>query len=184
MLNRTFSRDDPPWPDLEKAQWENMHANMEIIYEHILYYVMNDYPKTKIITVDGANYDENIILWEDWDFRIRMSTKYHYGYCQNVNSAYRRLENGLHNSAPELHYREQIKIYNKNKHLMADLEDGDKRAIHNRVYSWLKESWMNIIKSNLEGKKYIQLIVNIFQFIKKEQLPHHHHLEQRVVGRI
>jgi thymidylate kinase len=64
MLNRTLSRDDPPWPDLEKVQWEKMHANMEMIYEHISNYVINNYPKIKIITVDGANYDENNIFSE------------------------------------------------------------------------------------------------------------------------
>ena len=94
-----------------------------------------------------------------------MSKKFQYGYCPDVNSAYRELENSLHNSEPELHYREQIKIYNKNKHLMSDLEDGDKRVIHNRVYSWLKESFVDILKSNLEGKKYIRLILDCFQFI-------------------
>ena len=114
---------------------------------------------------DIGFYDEKIKIWEDWDFRIRMSKKYKYGYCPDVNSAYRRLKNGLHNSKSEVHYREQIKIYNKNKHLMSDLEDGDKRVIHNRVYSWLKESFVDILKSNLEEKKYIWLILDCFQFI-------------------
>ena len=114
---------------------------------------------------DIGFYDEKMKIWEDWDFRIRMSKKFQYGYCPDVNSAYRKLENGLHNSELELHYSAQIKIYNKNKHLMSDLEDGDKRVIHNRIYSWLKGSWVHIIKSNLEGKKYIQLIGNIFHFI-------------------
>ena len=114
---------------------------------------------------DIGLYDEKIKIWEDWDFRIRMSKKFQYGYCPDVNSGYRKLENGLHNSEPELHYHEQIKIYNKNKHLISDLEDGDKRVIHNRIYSWLKESWVKLVKSNLDGKKYIQLIMNIFHFI-------------------
>ena len=59
-------------------------------------------------------YDEKIKIWEDWDFRIRMSKKYQYGYCPNVNSAYRKLGNGLHNSVLGLHYREQMKVYKKN----------------------------------------------------------------------
>ena len=64
MLNRTHSRDDPPWPDLGKAQWENMHENMEIIAQHFFNYVMIHNPKTKIITVNGANYDENNVFSE------------------------------------------------------------------------------------------------------------------------
>ena len=114
---------------------------------------------------DIGFYDEKIKIWEDWDFRIRMSKKFQYGYCPDVNSAYRKLENGLHNSEPNLHYHEQIKIYNKNKHLMSDLDDGDKRVINNRVYSWLRKLFVDILKSNMDGKKYIWLILDCFQFI-------------------
>jgi len=110
-------------------------------------------------------YDERIEIWEDWDFRIRMSKKYKYGYCTDVNSAYRRLGNGLHDSESEVHYREQIKIYNKNKHLMSSLEACEKKVIHNRIYSWLKISFVNLVKSNFHRKRYIRLIVDSLQFI-------------------
>ena len=110
-------------------------------------------------------YDENIQIWEDWDFRIRMSKKVQYGYCPYVNSTYRKLENGLHNSESELHYREQIKIYNKNKHLMSDLEDGDKRVIHNKVYSRLKGLFISVSKKTLKRKKYFRFIMDLFEFL-------------------
>ena len=119
----------------------------------------------KNCALEIGNYDENIILWEDWDFRIRMSTKYHYGYCHNVNSAYRKLENGLHNSAPELHYREQIKIYKKNMHLTLNLNKEVRKLIHNRLYSQLKHLFIKISQVNLKEKNYFSFIIDSIQFL-------------------
>ena len=114
-------------------------------------------------------YDEKIKIWEDWDFRIRMSKEYQYGYCPDVNSAYRKLESGLHNSKPELHYREQIKIYNKNKHLMLDLDESEKRIIQNRIYARMKKLFIVIGKSNLDQKQYLRMFKDCFKFIKTFQ---------------
>ena len=110
-------------------------------------------------------YDEKIKIWEDWDFRIRMSKKYRYGYCPDVNSAYRKLENGLHNSVLGLHYREQMKVYKKNKHLLSDLEESEKRVIQNSIYAKLKKLIINIGRLNISKKQYLRLIINCFQFI-------------------
>ena len=93
-------------------------------------------------------YDENIQIWEDWDFRIRMSKKFRYGYCPEVNSAYRVSPTGLHNSSINLHYHEQIKIYNKNKLLMQDLKQQQQSHIHNRVYSKIKYLFIQIMEKS------------------------------------
>ena len=107
---------------------------------------------------DIGLYDEKRIIWEDWDLRIRMSKKYQYGYCPEVNSAYRKLENSLHNSSPELHYREQIKIYNKNRFLLDDLQADERSLIYNRVYTKIKRLFINIIKNNRN------IFIKIFYF--------------------
>ena len=99
---------------------------------------------------DIGLYDQKIKILEDWDFRIRTSKKYQYAYCQNVNSAYRIIDDGLHNSEPELHYREQIKIYKKNKHLIASLSKEEKRYIYNRVYAKFKKLFISVSKKNLK----------------------------------
>ena len=114
---------------------------------------------------DIGLYDQKIKIWEDWDFRIRTSKKYQYAYCQNVNSAYRIIDNGLHNSDPELHYREQIKIYKKNKHLIASLSKEEKRYIYNRVYAKFKKLFISVSKKNLKRRKYFQLIIDLLEFI-------------------
>ena len=114
---------------------------------------------------DIGFYDDKIKIWEDWDFRIRMSKIYQYGYCPDVNSAYRKLENGLHNSVLGLHYREQMKVYKKNKHLLSDLEESEKRVIQNSIYAKLKKLIINIGRINIRKKQYLRLILNCFQLI-------------------
>ena len=111
-------------------------------------------------------YDENIQIWEDWDFRIRMSKKFRYGYCSEVNSAYRRLPTtGLHNSSINLHYHEQIKIYNKNKLLMQDLKQQQQSHIHNRVYSKIKYLFIQIMEKSRQDKYFFRTIYYCIHFI-------------------
>jgi len=110
-------------------------------------------------------YDENIQIWEDWDFRIRMSKKFRYGYCPEVNSAYRISPTGLHNSSINLHYREQIKIYNKNKLLMQDLKQQQQSHIHNRVYSKIKYLFIQIMEKCRQDKYFFRTIYYCIHFI-------------------
>ena len=110
-------------------------------------------------------YDENIKLWEDWDYRIRMSKIFQYGYCPEVNSAYRKLESGLHNSDSVLHYREQIKIYNKNKPLIQDLEAVEKLLIKNRIYSKIKRLFIQIVEKDRQDNKIFHAIYYGIYFI-------------------
>ena len=110
-------------------------------------------------------YDENIQIWEDWDFRIRMSKKFRYGYCSEVNSAYRRLPTGLHNSSINLHYHEQIKIYNKNKLLIQDLKQQQQSHIHNRVYSKIKYLFIQIMEKSRQDKYFFHTIYYCIHFI-------------------
>ena len=110
-------------------------------------------------------YDTNIKIWEDWDFRIRMSKIFRYGYCSKINSVYRQLPDSLHTSHFETHYHEQIKIYNKNKPLIKDLKKEEKIFIHNKVYSKIKSLLIKIIEDNRKERNIFQKIYYIFHFI-------------------
>ena len=110
-------------------------------------------------------YDENIIIWEDWDFRIRMSKKYKYGYCPKVNSAYRDIKDGLHNSNGELHYREQIKIYRKNQQFTQNLSTLKRDLIRNKVYTKIKGLFVDILNNNINNKKYYKVLQDCLGFI-------------------
>ena len=110
-------------------------------------------------------YDTNINIWEDWDFRIRMSKIFRYGYCSKVNSVYRQIPDSLHNSNFETHYHEQIKIYNKNKPLIQDLKSEEIFYIHNRVYSKIKYIFLHIMEKNREEKLLLRLLFYTVHFM-------------------
>jgi len=110
-------------------------------------------------------YDENINLWEDWDFRIRMSKMFRYGYCSKVNSVYRQLPDSLHTLNFETHFHEQIKIYNKNKPLIQDLKEEEASQIHNSVYSKIKSIFVGIIDKNSQNKLLFNTIYYGVHFI-------------------
>ena len=103
--------------------------------------------------LNAGEYDESINIWEDWDLRIRMSKNSNYKYCPELNSAYRKLNSGLHVSSLETHYSEQLKIYLKNKKLLNNLSKDDKTIIKNKIYSRLKHFLIEIlIEKKIEGK--------------------------------
>ena len=110
-------------------------------------------------------YDKNIKIWEDWDFRIRMSKIFRYGYCSKINSVYRQLPDSLHTSHFETHYHEQIKIYNKNKPLIQDLQREEISLIHNRVYSKIKSLFLQIMEKNRQDKLLFRLLFYAVHFI-------------------
>ncbi len=144
----TTSNDEPVTGDIfinTFCRNYNVSSGNNYIYE--MYY--------KSCAKNIGYYDEKIKLWEDWDFRIRMSKKYQYAYCPQINSAYRKLEGGLHNSIPKLHYQWQIKIYNKNKTLIQDLKEEEKSIIKNRVYTKIKPLFILTIKKYLKEKSII-----------------------------
>ena len=82
-----------------------------------------------------------------------------------MNSAYRKIVNGLHNSKPLLHYREQLKIYNKNKYLLDDLKEKEKSFIKNHIYSKLKKLFINVSQKNLNNGNYFSVLIDLFEFV-------------------
>ena len=110
-------------------------------------------------------YDTNIKIWEDWDFRIRMSKIFRYEYCSKINSVYRQLPYSLHTLPSETHYHEQIKIYNKNKPLIKDLKKEEKIIIHNKVYSKIKNLFKQIMDKNRQDKLLFRTIFYSVHFI-------------------
>lgn len=110
-------------------------------------------------------YDTNVKIWEDWDFRIRMSKLFRYEYCSKINSVYRQLPDSLHTSHFETHYHEQIKIYNKNKPLIQDLQGEEIFYIHNRVYAKIKSLFKQIMDKNRQDKLLFRTIFYYVHFI-------------------
>ncbi len=52
---------------------------------------------SKKVIQETGYYDEQIPIWVDWDFRLRLAAKYKFGYCNYVGSAYTDNPEGLTN---------------------------------------------------------------------------------------
>src|SRR5688572_6294346 len=52
---------------------------------------------SKKIIEETGHYDERIPIWVDWDFRLRLASKYKFGYCHYIGSAYTENPEGLTN---------------------------------------------------------------------------------------
>ena len=52
---------------------------------------------SKKIIEEIGYYDEQIPIWVDWDFRLRLAAKYKFGYCHYTGSAYTENPEGLTN---------------------------------------------------------------------------------------
>ena len=52
---------------------------------------------SKKIIEETGYYDENIPIWVDWDFRLRLASKYKFGFCNYIGSAYTSNPDGLTN---------------------------------------------------------------------------------------
>ncbi len=125
-------------------------------------YIYEMFYKTCINEI--GNYDEKIKIWEDWDLRIRMSKIYNYVYCPKINSAYRKLDEGMHKSRYKVHYKEQLKIIKKNKHLLSDLSLKDKKDVNSRIYAKIKVYFIDHLKQLFKRKNYISFAIDLFEF--------------------
>ena len=152
------SGDQPTVGDIFKETYNrayNVSSGNNYIYEMF----------SKSSFINAGMYDENVHIWEDWDLRIRMSKKYNYSYCSVINSAYRKLDTGLHVSSNELHYREQLKIHIKNKHLLNDLDNNEISIIHNKIYSRLKFLFVYVLRKKVDNYEYINAFLIALKFL-------------------
>lgn len=98
----------------------NVHSGNNYIYEMMYSNCLKDI----------KHYDAKLQIWEDWDFRIRFSRKFHYTYNPIISSVYRKSTTGLSGSPADLHYKYQRRIFNKNKHLFLNLNKAEQKMIH------------------------------------------------------
>ena len=115
--------------------------------------------------IKSGNYDTNLISWDDWDIHIRMSKFFKYGYCPRINSAYRKWSGSLNSLPLELHYRDQMIIFNKNKKLIQNLKEKEKSFIRNRVYVKIKGLFIQIMKENKKNQNFLYIIYYCIHFI-------------------
>lgn len=66
-------------------------------------------------------HDPGLVIYEDYDMRIRLAKHLRAVYVDRPLSEIRTLETGLSKSAPDVHFRALERIYRRNAHLLDDL---------------------------------------------------------------
>lgn len=74
-------------------------------------------------------FDEELELYEDWDFTIRLAKSYEFAYCPIPLSEYRRHVGGISNIGKEVHLRALKRIYHKLVFLLQDMPENERRLI-------------------------------------------------------
>lgn len=151
----------------------------------------------KIISETGY-YDEQIPIWVDWDFRLRLAANHKVGYCHKVLSAYSHNPEGLtHMLNQEIILKYLQYVINKNKHFLKKYPEelGQKAfkainlpieklglAINMRkgnpsVFKTLQFLWnypaeitdFKFILNSMFGKRFMQALSGIKRKFKKPQ---------------
>lgn len=78
-------------------------------------------------------YDGNVRVFLDYDFKLRATARYPVAYSGHTTVDYRVHPDGLHRTAREIHQQDQIAVYRKNLHLVAERNTREARALHRKL---------------------------------------------------
>ena len=112
-------------------------------------------------------YDTSLLIWEDWDFRIRFASKFHYGYNPQISSTYRRTNNSLSRSNPKIHYQYQWRIVEKNMPILSELCKDDQRGIRYSLQKKLENILRYGLKYYSEKRQFGKFIFCILKLLIK-----------------
>ncbi len=82
---------------------------------------------------EAGYYDPTLRLWEDWDMAIRLTQRYAVAACPAVLSEYRQHPSGLSDANLPAHLHALIRVYEKNRPLLASLPIAEQGAIRQRL---------------------------------------------------
>ena len=151
---------------------------------------------SKKILEETGFYDPHIPIWVDWDLRLRLASKYKFGYCHYVGSAYTENPDGLTNVLKQETILKYLQIViNKNKHVLknypekkahkaltsikltveklalaVNMHKGNPSFFKTIRFLWHYPAQLTEIKfvlNSMFGKKFMQLLSGIKRKIKR-----------------
>lgn len=107
-------------------------------------------------------YDEELIAYEDWDSRIRMSKEFKVAYCNYIGSAYVNDPSGISKTEKKIKLlKEMYFVYEKNKPLLNDLSNIDKNFIITNLEHFLNKESLLV---ELNKKSIKSLISHLYKY--------------------
>lgn len=112
--------------------------------------IPRDFIATKSAYFEVGGYDFSIKMYEDWDLKIRLASKYEFYYSGVNGTAYRRHGTGLSSAPPEIHLEWLDTVFKKNLHLI----EKDKRSeIRERFDIFRTQICRKIVSQKSDGQK-------------------------------
>jgi len=108
-------------------------------------------------------FDENLELYEDWDFTIRLAKNYEFAYCPIPLSEYRQHGGGVSKADKGTHLRAVKKIYQKVLPLLEGIPEREVKSIK-RIFT--SEIYRIEALRNLEENKKFQAVKYLMKAIK------------------
>lgn len=97
-------------------------------------------------------FDEDLSLYEDWDFVIRLAKNYKFAYCPIPLAEYRQHGGGASSAGEEFHLRAIKKIYQKVLPLIENIPENESREIKRKFSAGIYE--VSAYKKFDEGKRF------------------------------
>ena len=85
-------------------------------------------------------YDPRFPMYQTWDLKIRFSHRFRGAYCDKPLLEYRKHAGGISSLPRSRHVEAMRSIYEKNRHLLLDLPDADRRDVEDRLESLWSDS--------------------------------------------
>lgn len=109
-------------------------------------------------------FDENLEIYEDWDFTIRLAKSHEFAYCPLPLSEYRQHGGGASKADKGTHLRAVKRIYQKVLPLLEDIPEREEKSIK-RIFT--SEIYRIEALRKLEENKKFQAVKYLMKAIKK-----------------
>ena len=127
------------------------------VFKHVF---CKDYPKrtlfrNEMIHLESLKqtglYDPEMTIYEDWEIRVRLASRFPVAYCPETLSEYRLHSGGISRVDPAFHAKFIRLIYKKNAHLLKDLPDDEKIEVQRKFQQILSGYSRSAIKTYMKS---------------------------------
>jgi len=94
-------------------------------------------------------YDEELITHEDWDFKIRLTSRYRVAACSTSLSEYRVHDRNISKTGMNLLLGQMLKVYQKNQHLLAERTIMEKSVVERRLRSLFARRAYRVLRESI-----------------------------------
>lgn len=124
-----------------------------------------NYPRQQLFRNELVDYDAwrhigfhdpNLLIYEDYDMKVRLTKYLPVAYCDEPLAEYRRHDKGLSGAAAIRHFDACRYIYRKNKDLLNDLTDQQVKYVHEHLFPWLENLASRALQEALENNRRIE----------------------------